>query len=297
MGHGHQMELIAEAGTIKTCTWATMYQFNHDQDMGTNQKADIPDYVHHIVGSCILAIGAAGILGNFLVMYAFYSNKKIRTPPNYLIMNLAVSDFLMSVSQCPVFFVTSLHKKWILGDVGCELYAFCGALFGITSMMTLLAISVDRYLVITKPLESIQWTSKKRTLQIITVVWMYSLLWSIAPLLGWSSYVPEGLMTSCTWDYATSSFANKSYTMMLCCFVFFIPLIIISVCYFLMFVAIRNTGRDVEKIGKHGRNNSSVQRQSLNNEWKLAKIASIVIIMFVLSWSPYTCVTLIAWAG
>lgn len=53
-------------------------------------------------------------------------------------------------------------------------------------MMTLLAISVDRYLVITKPLRSIQWTSKKRTMQIIAAVWLYSLGWSVAPLLGWS---------------------------------------------------------------------------------------------------------------
>lgn len=69
---------------------------------------------------------------------------------------------------------------------GCDLYAFCGALFGITSMMTLLAISVDRYLVITKPLRSIQWSSKKRTVQIIAIVWLYSLGWSVAPLFGWS---------------------------------------------------------------------------------------------------------------
>lgn len=53
-------------------------------------------------------------------------------------------------------------------------------------MMTLLAISVDRYLVITKPLRSIQWSSKKRTVQIIAAVWLYSLGWSVAPLLGWS---------------------------------------------------------------------------------------------------------------
>lgn len=69
---------------------------------------------------------------------------------------------------------------------GCDLYAFCGALFGITSMMTLLAISVDRYFVITMPLRSIQWTSKKRTVQIIAAVWLYSLGWSVAPLFGWS---------------------------------------------------------------------------------------------------------------
>lgn len=50
-------------------------------------------------------------------------------------------------------------------------------------------------------------------------------------------------MTSCTWDYVTATPANKSYTLMLCCFVFFIPLGIISYCYIFMFLAIRNASR------------------------------------------------------
>ncbi|XP_012959557.2 melanopsin isoform X1 [Anas platyrhynchos] len=261
----------------------------------TVTKVEIPDHVLYTVGTCVLVIGSIGIIGNLLVLYAFYSNKKLRTPQNYFIMNLAVSDFLMSASQAPMCFVNSLHRGWILGDIGCDLYAFCGALFGITSMMTLLAISVDRYLVITKPLRSIQWTSKKRTMQVIAAVWLYSLGWSVAPLFGWSSYVPEGLMISCTWDYVTYSPANRSYTMILCCCVFFIPLIIIFHCYLFMFLAIRSTGRDVQKLGSCSR--KSYLSQSMKNEWKLAKIAFVVIIVYVLSWSPYACVTLIAWAG
>ncbi|XP_074679213.1 melanopsin-like [Strix aluco] len=279
--------------------WKTRVALLQGLNMGTQPysvtKAEIPDHVLYTVGTCVLIIGSIGIIGNLLVLYTFYSNKKLRTPQNYFIMNLAVSDFLMSASQAPMCFVNSLHREWILGDIGCELYAFCGALFGITSMMTLLAISVDRYLVITKPLRSIQWTSKKRTMQIIAIVWLYSLGWSVAPLFGWSSYVPEGLMISCTWDYVTYSPANRSYTMILCCCVFFIPLIIIFHCYLFMFLAIRRTGRDVQKLGSCSR--KSYLSQSMKNEWKLAKIAFVVIIVFVLSWSPYACVTLIAWAG
>ncbi|XP_040276419.1 melanopsin-B-like [Bufo bufo] len=160
-------------------------------------------------------------------------------------------------------------------------------------MMTLLAIAVDRYLVITKPLKSMQRTSKKRTVQVIVLVWLYSLMWSMAPLLGWSSYVPEGLMISCTWDYVTSTAANKSYTMMLCCCVFFIPLIVIFHCYLLMFLAIRSTSRNVQKLASCGRQTLI----SMKNEWKMAKIAFVIIVVYVLSWSPYACVTLIAWAG
>ncbi|KAG8454195.1 hypothetical protein GDO86_000725 [Hymenochirus boettgeri] len=256
---------------------------------------DVPDEVLYAIGSCILIIGSVGVIGNMLVLYAFYSNKKLRTAPNYFIMNLAISDLLMSATQAPVCFLYSLHREWKLGEIGCNVYAFCGALFGITSMMTLLAISVDRFIVITKPLQSIQWSSKKRTLQVILLVWLYSLMWSLAPLLGWSSYVPEGLRISCTWDYVTSTTSNKSYTMMLCCCVFFIPLLVISHCYLFMFLAIRSTGRNVEKLGSYG--HQSFLSPSMKNEWKMAKIAFVIIIVYVLSWSPYACVTMIAWAG
>ncbi|XP_067255044.1 opsin 4xa [Chanodichthys erythropterus] len=268
-----------------------------DMDRGFFRKVDVPDHAHYIVAFFVAIIGAVGVIGNLLVMYAFFSNKKLRTPPNYFIMNLAVSDFLMAITQSPIFFVNCMYKEWVFGEMGCKMYAFCGALFGITSMINLLAISIDRYIVITKPLQAIRWTSGRRTLIIILLVWIYSLSWSLAPLLGWSSYIPEGLMTSCTWDYVTSTPANKSYTLMLCCFVFFVPLGIISYCYFFMFLAIRNASRDLEKMGSHVRKTTLIQQQSIKTEWKLAKIAFVVIIVFVLSWSPYACVTLIAWAG
>ncbi|KAM7368995.1 hypothetical protein PAMP_013295 [Pampus punctatissimus] len=268
-----------------------------DVDQGFYRQVDVQDHAHYIVAFFVLVIGTVGVTGNALVMYAFFCNKKLRTPPNFFIMNLAVSDFLMAITQSPIFFVNSLYKGWIFGETGCKMYAFCGALFGITSMINLLAISVDRYIVITKPLQTVQWTSKRRTSFIIALVWLYSLAWSLAPLLGWSSYIPEGLMTSCTWDYVTSTPANKSYTLMLCCFVFFIPLAIISYCYLYMFLAIRHASRDVAKLGSQVRKSTLIQQQSIKTEWKLAKIAFVVIIVFVLSWSPYACVTLIAWAG
>lgn len=188
-----------------------------------------------------------------------------------------------------IFLFTNFYIQVVdvLFLAGCKMYAFCGALFGISSMINLLAISIERYLVITKPLKAIHWSSKRRTTLAILVVWLYSLAWSLAPLVGWSespqtaclftsskhksrlvfnyfimitenycflwfwhilfsllgSYIPEGLMTSCTWDYVTYTTASRSYTMMLCCFVFFIPLGIILYCYLLMFLSIRKTGR------------------------------------------------------
>ncbi|XP_054874900.1 melanopsin-A isoform X1 [Amphiprion ocellaris] len=257
---------------------------------------DVPDHAHYTIGSVILAIGITGMVGNFLVIYAFSRSRSLRTPANMFIINLAITDLLMCVTQSPIFFTTSMHKRWIFGEKGCELYAFCGALFGICSMITLTVIAVDRYFVITRPLTSIGVLSRKRALLILMAAWAYSLGWSLPPFFGWSAYVPEGLLTSCTWDYMTFTPSVRAYTMLLFIFVFFLPLFIIIYCYVFIFRAIRNTNQAVGKI--NGSTRDSVKSfHRLQNEWKMAKIALIVILLYVISWSPYSTVALTAFAG
>ncbi|PKU37508.1 melanopsin isoform x1 [Limosa lapponica baueri] len=225
-------------------------------------------------------------------------SRSLQTPANVFIINLAISDFLMSITQSPFFFTNSLHKRWIFGEKGCELYAFCGALFGITSMITLMVIALDRYFVITKPLASVGVTSKKKALIILVGVWLYSLAWSLPPFFGWSAYVPEGLLTSCSWDYMTFTPSVRAYTMLLFCFVFFIPLIAIIYSYVFIFEAIKKANKSIQTFGsKHGNKEFQKQYQRMKNEWKMAKIALIVILLYVISWSPYSVVALVAFAG
>uniref|UniRef100_A0A3Q3QVZ6 G-protein coupled receptors family 1 profile domain-containing protein n=1 Tax=Monopterus albus TaxID=43700 RepID=A0A3Q3QVZ6_MONAL len=263
---------------------------------------DVPDHAHYTIGSVILAIGITGMVGNFLVIYAFSRSRSLRTPANMFVINLAITDLLMCVTQTPTFFATSMYKRWIFGEKACELYAFCGALFGICSMITLTVIAVDRYFVITRPLTSIGILTQKRALLILVAAWAYSLGWSLPPFFGWSAYVPEGLMTSCTWNYMTFTPSVRAYTMLLFTFVFFLPLFIIIFCYAFIFRAIRTTNQAVGKISgsvhSHGSSRDSVKGfQRLQNEWKMAKIALIVILLYVISWSPYSIVALIAFAG
>ncbi|XP_063730870.1 melanopsin-A-like isoform X1 [Eleginops maclovinus] len=263
---------------------------------------DVPDHAHYTIGSVILAIGITGMVGNVLVIYAFSKSRSLRTPANMFIINLAITDLLMCVTQAPIFFTTSMHKRWIFGEKGCELYAFCGALFGICSMITLTVIAVDRYFVITRPLTSIGVLSRRRAFFILLGAWAYSLAWSLPPFFGWSAYVPEGLLTSCTWDYMTFTPSVRAYTMLLFIFVFFLPLFIIIYCYFFIFRAIRNTNQAVGKVAgsihSHSSTRGSMKKfQRLQNEWKMAKIALIIILMYVVSWSPYSAAALTAFAG
>ncbi|XP_072612517.1 melanopsin isoform X1 [Vulpes vulpes] len=333
---------------------------------------DVPDHAHYVLGTVILLVGLTGMLGNLMVIYTFCRTRGLRTPSNMFIINLAVSDFFMSFTQAPVFFASSLHKRWLFGEAGrwprtprlegggglwqgtprrgrpqdtrwptrgeaqllghtrraagelvpspalppgaapsschplrsgsmptgCEFYAFCGALFGITSMITLTAIALDRYLVITHPLAAVGVVSKRRAALVLLGVWLYALAWSLPPFFGWSAYVPEGLLTSCSWDYMSFTPSVRAYTMLLFCFVFFLPLLVIVYCYVFIFRAIRETGQALQTFRAcEGGARSPRQRQRLQREWKMAKMELLVILLFVLSWAPYSTVALTAFAG
>uniref|UniRef100_A0A8D0H1X7 Opsin 4 n=1 Tax=Sphenodon punctatus TaxID=8508 RepID=A0A8D0H1X7_SPHPU len=228
---------------------------------------DVPDHAHYTIGAVILAVGITGTLGNFLVIYAFCRSKSLRTPANMFIINLAVSDFLMSITQSPVFFTSSFHKRWIFGEKGlsgCYPKAF----------------------------STTEWVALSCQLK-----YLFSGLWATPPFFFTCAYVPEGLLTSCSWDYITFTPSVRAYTMLLFCFVFFIPLFAIIYSYIFIFKAIKNTNRDVQNIGSDDNKESQRQYQKMNNEWKMAKIALIVILLYVLSWSPYSVVALVAFAG
>ncbi|KAG8520609.1 Melanopsin, partial [Galemys pyrenaicus] len=283
---GHLQPISPSAAGAQEAAWVSFPTVN------------VPDHAHYTLGTVILLVGLTGMLGNLTVIYTFCRSRGLRTPANMFIINLAISDFLMSFTQAPVFFASSLYKQWLFGEAGCEFYAFCGALFGITSMITLTAIALDRYLVITRPLATIGVVSKRRAALVLLGVWLYALAWSLPPFFGWSAYVPEGLLTSCSWDYMRVTPSFRAYTMLLFCFVFFLPLLVIIYCYVFIFRAIRETGqalqtfRACEVSGELPR-----QWQRLQNEWKMAKIILLVILLFVLSWAPYSTVALVAFAG
>lgn len=255
---------------------------------------DVPEHAHYIIGSVILLVGLTGMLGNALVVYVFCRSRSLRSPSNLLVVNLAAADFLMSLTQSPVFFIASLHRRWVFGEAACELYAFCGALFGIASMMTLTAIAADRCFAITRPLTPLGGLSRGRVSLVLVGVWLYSLGWSLPPFFGWSAYVPEGLQTSCSWDYMSFTAAVRAYTILLFAFVFFVPLGLIAGCYVAIFRAVRRAGWEVEQLSC-GDTKKAYER--LRSEWRLAKVALGVILLFVISWSPYSVVALTATAG
>ena len=64
------------------------------------------------------------LVGNILVILVVIYNKRLRTTTNYFIVNLAVSDLLVTCSCSWVTVAADLTDQWILGSFFCKFNSF-----------------------------------------------------------------------------------------------------------------------------------------------------------------------------
>ena len=64
------------------------------------------------------------LIGNILVVFIVWQNKRMRTTTNYFIVNLAVSDLMVTSSCTWVHLVDNLTENWVLGAFFCKFNSF-----------------------------------------------------------------------------------------------------------------------------------------------------------------------------
>lgn len=137
----------------------------------------------------ILTIGC--ILGNFLVILAVLQVHKLRTPSNCLILSLAVSDLLVGCIVMPLAILPQIFTKWPLGRMACILWTTSDVTLCTASILTLMMISIDRYLIISKPFKYPRYRTAKLMCLYISIAWIVSLLISLTPVFVGNDWLPD----------------------------------------------------------------------------------------------------------
>lgn len=249
---------------------------------------------HSILGIVMVILGLISWIGNGVVVYVFCTTKSLRTPSNLLVVNLAFSDFLMMVVMSPPMVINCYYETWVLGPMMCDLYACCGSLFGCTSIWSMTMIAFDRYNVIVKGLAAKPMTIKLALLKIL-LIWLHAVLWTIAPLLGWNRYVPEGNMTSCGTDFLSKDWLARSYILVYSIFVYYSPLFLIIYSYWFIIKAVAAHEKNMRDQAKKMNVASlrSSENESTSAECKLAKVALTTISLWFMAWTPYLVINYI----
>ncbi|CAH0625310.1 unnamed protein product [Chrysodeixis includens] len=208
-----------------------------------------------------------------MVILLMFKDRQLWTPLNIILFNLVCSDFSVSVLGNPFTLISALFHRWIFGKTMCVLYGFFMALLGITSITTLTVISFERYMMVTRPLNSRHLSSKGAIMSIV-FIWTYSLALTTPPLMGWGHYVNEAANISCSVNWHEQSMNTLTYIMFLFAMGQIVPLGVITFSYVNI---IRTLKKNSQRLGRVSR-----------AEAKATAMVFIMIISFTVAWTPYS---------
>lgn len=150
----------------------------------------------------MLAIAAGTTFGNALVMLALLLTRRLRRPWNMLLLSLAAGDFLIGLVAEPVSvysFLVRTDRPTAVGEQRLQhlpfwcLFHWLDMLLGLASILNMLAISIDRYLLVTKPL---YYSNKLRHVKFMTL--LIAAVWTIA-VLAPGSELPISFLFNGVW--------------------------------------------------------------------------------------------------
>ncbi|KAK4301081.1 hypothetical protein Pmani_026751 [Petrolisthes manimaculis] len=248
---------------------------------------------HYLLGIIYIILGSISIFGNGMVLLLFMKNRNLRTPANYMVANLALSDLCMMLSQFPFFAYNCFNGGvWMFSPFMCELYACLGSITGLCSIWSLAFISFDRYNVIVKGVSAAPLTTGK-AMMFILFSWTYAIGWSIPPFFGWGKYIPEGILDSCSFDYLSRDFNLRSFGICIFIFDYCIPLFIIVCAYVFIVKAIvahEKAMRDQAKKMNVTNLRSNAEANAQSAEMRIAKVAMTNVALWLICWTPYASV-------
>ncbi|XP_025107397.1 visual pigment-like receptor peropsin isoform X2 [Pomacea canaliculata] len=224
-----------------------------------------------VVGATLTLTWVLGTLGNATCLAVFTLHKRLRSPTNMFVMSLNTSDLLMSSVACFFCLSSAWRGGWLYGHAGCTFEGFLVYLLGMTSMYSLAAISLDRYIVIAKPLLGPRITPRVAGGS-IALCWLGGFLWAALPLVGWNEYRLEGGGISCSVVWESTSTLYTSYIWAIFFFCFLLPVGVMFFSYYHIFMTIRVVSRN-----QTWDKNSRIARRNQKVEKKMAKTIAAML--------------------
>ncbi|KAL3864874.1 hypothetical protein ACJMK2_006523 [Sinanodonta woodiana] len=208
-------------------------------------------FVFFIVALLLAIITLWTIIGNILVLLALYKFKKLRSMSNCLIGNLAISDLLLAISVLPISATYDLLGYWVFGELMCTIWLCIDVLYCTASIWGLCTIAVDRYTATVYPVWYHERKSPTRALVYVIFVWLFSIIVSIAPFIGWRDMIPSFFHYEVAINrYQCVLFSKQSYVVYSAMGSFVIPTCLMVFLYVRIFYVLKQRSRSMQPIRK-----------------------------------------------
>ncbi|XP_077490821.1 cardioacceleratory peptide receptor-like [Amblyomma americanum] len=203
---------------------------------------------------------------------------------NFFIMHLAIADLGVGLVSVLTDIIWKTTVDWHGGNVGCKLVKFAQVLVTYSSTYVLVALSIDRFDAITRPMNfSGSW---KRARWLVTLAWVTSVTMSLPSVFLNREAVVHGRL-QCWIELQLWQW--QIYMTLVACSLFFVPALLIAACYI---VIVHTIWRRSKVLGGVPGMENDTRRSSSRGvipkaKVKTVKMTLIIVFAFVLCWSPY----------
>ena len=239
--------------------------------------------------SCILL---GSFFGNIFIIIIVYKNRDLRKTVNYFIVNMAVSDLLLTLSIIPVRITRLMTGSWLwqgsgmLGSIFCASHSIVINLSIHVSAQSLVWIAIDRFGAVVFPIKLGLISSKIRIMAIVST-WIFAGVLNNPWLFTWK-LVERGNNTFCVMIYRRSVFPNQkaiaTYTWLHVTFASIVPLFVMTVLYSAIAIALKRQNRALTDSAP------SLQRHSLKKRRKAIQMVVVIVALFYICAIPQTFV-------
>ncbi|XP_038061557.1 adenosine receptor A1-like [Patiria miniata] len=230
-----------------------------------------------------IPIAVAAALGNALVCWAVYYNRRLRNVTNYFIVSLAIADLLVGLLAIPFALLTNAGEPRNSFHLCLFMNSFVVTLTQ-SSILSLLAIALDRYFAVVSPLRYKRVATARRALIVIFFTWLLAFVIGMIPVFGWNLGKPERENYACVFteviDMRYMVYFNFLGSVLP-------PLLIMLFVYVRIFRVVRKQLAAISRTMVASNDEMNRQLAALAvKEGRAAKLLAIVIILFAVSWLP-----------
>ncbi|XP_030643349.1 G-protein coupled receptor 26 [Chanos chanos] len=179
-------------------------------------------------------IVVVSLLSNVVVLICFLYNAEIRRQvPGLFILNLTFCNLLLTASNMPLTLVGLISKSHPGGPSFCQFIGFLDTFLTTNSMLSMAALSVDRWVAVVFPLSYHSKIRHRDAVIALAYTWLHSLTFSLVAIcLSWVGYHQR--YASCTLCNGRASSMRTPfiiYTLVLYSLTFLLSLVVLCVTY------------------------------------------------------------------